>query len=74
MRARVEVIDGKRTMVIEKEIVVCGHPARPAVAYVTAPKQVEFQWTQLGEDLAGKIVESVKYLGIGSRAQLGGLK
>lgn len=60
---RVEMIKGKPTMVIEKEIVICGRPARPTVAYVTNPKDVDYSWTQLTEDLASKIVESVKQLG-----------
>ncbi len=61
--SRFEMINGKRTLVIEKEIVICGHPARPAVAYVTNPKDVGYSWNQLTEDLAAKIVESVKQLG-----------
>lgn len=60
---RVEMINGKATLVIEKEIVICGRPARPAVAYVTNPKDVDYTWTQLTEDLASKIVESVSKLG-----------
>jgi len=60
---RVEIINGKRTLVIEKEIVICGHPARPAVAYVTSAKDVEYTWTQLTENLAAKIVDSVNQLG-----------
>ncbi len=60
---RVEMINGKATLVIEKEIVICGRPARPAVAYVTSPKDVDYTWMQLTEDLAAKIVDSVKDLG-----------
>lgn len=60
---RFEMIKGKRTLVIEKEIVICGHPARPAVAYVTNPKDVGYSWTELTENLAAKIVDSVKQLG-----------
>ena len=60
---RVETINGKATLVIEKEIVICGRPARPTVAYVTSPKDVDYAWTQLTEDLAAKIVDSVKQLG-----------
>jgi hypothetical protein len=60
---RIEMIKGKPTLVIEKEIVICGRPARPAVAYVTSPKDVDYTWTQLTENLAAKIVDSVKQLG-----------
>jgi hypothetical protein len=60
---RIETINGKRTIVIDKEIVICGHPARPAVAYVTNPKTVDYAWTQLTEDLVVRIVDSVKQLG-----------
>ncbi len=67
---RVEMINGKATLVIEKEIVICGRPARPAVAYVTNPKDVDYTWTQLEASIgalapnpASKIVESVSKLG-----------
>lgn len=60
---RIERINGRPTLVIEKEIVICGRPARPAVAYVTSPKDVDYTWTQLTEDLAAKIVSSVRQLG-----------
>jgi len=59
---RVEVINGKPTIVIEKEIIICGHPPRPAVAYVTSAKNVDYAWMQLTENLAGKIIDSVKQL------------
>ena len=60
---RVERNNGKPTLVIEKEIVICGRPARPAGAYVTSPKDVDYTWTQLTEDLASKIIQSVSKLG-----------
>jgi hypothetical protein len=63
---KIEMIDGKRTIVIEKKIVVCGHPPRPAVAYVTGPKQVDYTWEHLQQKLVPKILDSVKQLG-GSR-------
>ncbi len=64
---RVEVINGKPTIVIEKEIVICGHPPRPAVAYVTNAKTVDYAWMQLTERLADRIVDSVKQLVGGSK-------
>lgn len=75
--ARVKMINGKPTIVIEKEIIICGHPPRPAVAYITNAKTIDYVWTQLAESFAGKIVDSVKSpKGIGSpfgsRAQLVG--
>jgi hypothetical protein len=66
LSTRIEMIDGKRTIVIEKEIVICHRPARPAVAYVTGPKDVDYTWQQLQEKLVPRILDSVKQLG-GSR-------
>jgi hypothetical protein len=60
---RIEVIDGKRTIVIEKDIVICGRPARPSVAYVTGPKSVDYAWENLQQKLAPRILDSVKQLG-----------
>ena len=60
---RIEVIGGKRTIVIEKEIIICGHPPRPAVAYVTGPKLVDYTWEHLQEQLVPRILDSVKQLG-----------
>jgi len=60
--AKVEMIDGKRTIVIQQDIVVCGHPPRPAVAYVTSAEQVDYAWQSLEQHLAPKIVDSVKQI------------
>jgi hypothetical protein len=56
-----EIIKGKKTMVIDgKPIVVCGHPAKPAVAYVTAPKEIDYHWLSLDQSFVPKIVEATK--------------
>lgn len=55
-----EVIDGKATLVIETEVIVCGKPARPAVAYVTGPKDVDYSWTlERMESMLPKIFASL---------------
>ena len=64
VQAKVEIIDGKRVTVIKKEIIICGHPPRPAVAYLTTPKTVDYTWEQLKEDLIPRILESVTNGGI----------
>ena len=56
-----EVIKGKKTMVIDNKIItICGHPAKPAVAYVTAPKEIDYHWLSLDQSFVPKIVEATK--------------
>jgi hypothetical protein len=59
VKARSQMIDGKRVIVIEKTIVICGHPPKPAVAYLTTPKTVDYTWETLKEDLVSRILQSV---------------
>jgi hypothetical protein len=61
---KMEMINGKRTMVIQKEIVICAHPPKPAVAYVTAAKTIDYQQPALELSLVPKILETVKTGGI----------
>jgi hypothetical protein len=61
IKTKVEIINGKRVTVIETDIVICGHRARPAVAYVTSPKSVDYTWQSLTKDLVPLILESVKH-------------
>ena len=64
VKATVQVIDGRRVTVIKKEIVICGHQPRPAVAYLTTPKTIDYTWEQLKEDLIPRILQSVTNGGI----------
>jgi hypothetical protein len=64
VKAKMQVIDGKRVMVIEKEIIICGHPPRPAVAYLTAPKTVDYSWETLEKSLVPLILQSVSNGGL----------
>lgn len=57
---KMQMIDGKPTMVIQKEIIVCGHPPKPAVAYVTSAKTIDYQQPALELTLVPKILETVK--------------
>lgn len=57
---KMEKINGKLTMVIQKDIIVCGHPPKPAVAYVTSAKTIDYQQPALELKLVPKILESVK--------------
>ncbi len=61
-----EMIGGRRVTVIDPQMIICGHPARPAVAVVTTAKDVEYQWLTLEEQFLPRILESVK------KAPLGG--
>ena len=57
---KMEMINGKPTMVIQKDIIVCGHPPKPAVAYVTAAKTIDYQQPALELKLVPKILDTVK--------------
>ncbi|MEO8700411.1 MAG: hypothetical protein ABI867_10220 [Kofleriaceae bacterium] len=52
-------IDGKLTMVIEDGVIVCGHPARPAVAIVPSPTTPSYMWETLEQTLLPKIIDAV---------------
>jgi len=55
-----ETINGKSVMVFDGDaIIVCGHPARPGVVYVTTPKELDFSWLSLEQALLPRILESV---------------
>jgi hypothetical protein len=60
VRFHTEVFNGKRTVVIEDELIVCPKVPRPAVAYVTSPKNVEFSWQTLDQSFLPKIIESLR--------------
>ena len=60
LQTRVEIINGKRVTVIIKDIVICGHRPRPAVAYVTPAKNVDYTWESLTLNLVPRILETVK--------------
>ncbi len=60
-----EQIAGKRVMVIDPKIVICGHPARPAVVVVTTAKAIEYSWLSLEETLLPRILDSVKQAPLG---------
>ena len=60
VRFHVEIVNGKRTTVIDDEVIVCPKVPRPAVVYVTSPKDVEFSWQSLDQSFLPRIVESLK--------------
>jgi hypothetical protein len=64
VKAKIQVIDGKRVIVIDKEIIICGHPPRPAVAYLTAPKTIDYSWENLEKSLVPLILQSVTNGGV----------
>ena len=59
-------IDGKPTLVIDTDIIVCGRPARPAVAYVVSAKAIDYAWETLEQSFLPRILGSLPLLG-GSR-------
>ena len=60
LQTRVEIINGKRVTVIITDIVICGHRPRPAVAYVTPAKNIEYTWESLTANLVPLILDTVK--------------
>jgi hypothetical protein len=59
-KVRVERRGGKNIAVIENDIVVCGHPPRPSVAYVVTAKTINYEWESLKQEFLPKILASVK--------------
>jgi hypothetical protein len=64
---RMQVIDGRPTLVIDTEIIVCGHPARPAVAYVVSAKAIDYAWQALEYSMVPSLLASLGQLTGGSR-------
>jgi hypothetical protein len=58
--ARVEIINGKRVIVIDKEITVCGKVPRPSVVYVLTTKNINYEWESLKQDFMPLILQSVR--------------
>ena len=46
-------------VVIERRIILCGHPPRPSVAYVLAGKSVNYEWETLQQDFLPAILRSI---------------
>ena len=55
----VEIKNGQKVYVIDKEITVCGKVPRPAVVYVTQRRAINYEWENLKQDFLPKILDSV---------------
>jgi hypothetical protein len=56
----IKIIDGKRVLEIKGDIIICQHLPRPGVAYVTAPKNIDYVWESLGQHFLPLILSTVK--------------
>ena len=56
----IEIKDGQKVYVIDKEITVCGKVPRPNVVYVLQPRTINYEWESLKQDFLPKILDSVK--------------
>lgn len=56
----VEVRNGQKVYVIDKEITVCGKVPRPSVVYVLQARNIDYQWERLKQDFLPLILNSVK--------------
>ena len=57
---QIEMIGGKPVMVIKGDIIICHHLPRPGVAYVTAPRNIDYVWEDLGQHFLPLILSTVK--------------
>jgi len=57
---RIEYVDGKKTIVIEKPIEIVQKVPRPSVIYVVGPADTTYQWDGLALDFRARILGSVK--------------
>jgi hypothetical protein len=60
VKSHVEVINGKRTVVVDTDVLICGHPPKPSVAYVLTPKNIDYTWEALEQGFLPRILSSVK--------------
>lgn len=56
----IEYVNGKPVTVIDTVVSVCGKVPRPAVAYVTVVKNIDYEWESLRQDFMPLILASVK--------------
>ena len=56
----VEIKDGQKVYVIDKEITVCGKVPRPAVVYILQPRSINYEWETLKQDFLPNVMDSVK--------------
>jgi hypothetical protein len=56
----VEIKNGQKVYVIDKEITVCGKVPRPAVVYILQPRTINYEWESLKQDFLPQVLESVR--------------
>jgi hypothetical protein len=54
------MVNGRKTIVIDKPFVVCGKVPRPNVIYVLQATAINYEWENLKQDFLPKIRQSVK--------------
>lgn len=59
-KSHVEIINGKRVIIIDTDITVCGKVPRPSVVYVLTAKNINYEWETLKQDFMPLILNSVK--------------
>jgi hypothetical protein len=57
---KIEKKDGKAVMVITGDIIVCQKLPKPSVAYITAPKNINYVWEDLRKQFLPLIMATVK--------------
>ena len=56
----IEYRNGQKIHVIDTVVSVCGKVPRPAVAYVTTAKSINYEWETLKQDFLPLILATVK--------------
>jgi len=59
-KSHVEMINGKRVIIIDTDITVCGKVPRPSVVYVHTAKNINYEWETLKQDFMPLILNTVK--------------
>jgi hypothetical protein len=57
---RIEMVDGKKTIVIKKAIVIEQRVPRPSVIYVVEAFEPSYEWDRISQDFRSHILRSVK--------------
>jgi len=57
---RIEMVDGKKTIVIKAPIIIEQRVPRPSVVYIVEAFQPSYEWDRISQDFASHILRSVK--------------
>lgn len=55
-----EIVNGKRVVVIDTQVTVCGKVPKPSVVYVLTAKNINYEWETLKQDFMPLILNTAR--------------